>query len=44
MFTNGNLSNCVLSLLCLAVSALVWFPFFKVADKYELDKETAKAA
>ena len=44
MFTHGNLSNCVLSLLCLAVAALVWFPFFKVADKYELDKETAKAA
>lgn len=42
MFTGGNLSNCVLSLICLAVSAIVWLPFFKVADRYELNKEAGK--
>ena len=39
MFTDGNLSNCVLSLICFAISAIVWFPFFKVADKYEYQKD-----
>jgi len=43
MFTGGNLSNCVLSLVCFAVSALVWFPFFKVADSYQLNKERESA-
>ncbi len=38
-FTGGNLSNCLLSIICFGLSAVVWFPFYKVADQYQFNKE-----
>ena len=41
LVTNGSLTAIALVAICVTVSALIWFPFFKTYEKQEVEKEQA---
>lgn len=44
IMSGGDWKNAIIVMINLVVSALVWYPFFKAADKDMLEKEKVKAA
>lgn len=44
MMSGGDFRNVILVCINLLIAAIIWFPFFKVADKAELQKEREREA
>ena len=44
MMSGGDFRNVILVWINLLIAAIIWFPFFKVADKAELQKEREREA
>ena len=44
MMSGGDFRNVILVCINLLIAAIIWFPFFKVADKPELQKEREREA
>lgn len=43
MVFKGGINLLIIGLVCLAISILVWFPFFKIADKKAVEEEQLAA-
>ena len=44
MFFRGGLTLLLISIVSLAISVVIWYPFFKIADKKALEEEAQLAA
>ena len=44
MFFSGGLMLLSIGIVCLLVSVIIWYPFFKVADKKAVEEEAAAVA
>ncbi|MFR3685854.1 MAG: PTS sugar transporter subunit IIC [Enterococcus sp.] len=44
VMSGGDYRNALLVIVNLIIAALVWYPFFKAADKFEVKKEEKRAA
>lgn len=44
IMSGGDIRNALLVVIDLVLAALIWWPFFKAADKFEAKKELEKAA
>ena len=42
--SGGDIRNVLLVCINLLIAALIWYPFFKAADKAEANKEEERAA
>lgn len=44
MFFRGGFKLLLISIVCLVISVMIWYPFFKVADKQAVEEEAELAA